>query len=60
MPGNRSQVQVRVADMYGRIIQQSESKDQQLRLNVSDFPVGTYVIRLTNGEGSVSKSILIQ
>lgn len=59
-PGNSTLLRVEVSDMYGRLLRQFESSDQQFSLNVTDYQLGTYIVRLTSSEGSVSKSIIIQ
>jgi hypothetical protein len=50
-------------DIQGRVVLQQEAnlnQGEQLMLNVSDLPAGTYMLRVSDEENDLQRQIIIQ
>jgi hypothetical protein len=57
---NRSKEVLRLYNVYGRLILQEDLQSKQKgEINVSNLPVGMYILEITNGEKSLTKKIII-
>ncbi len=57
----KGETQLAVLDIQGRqLMLRSVQDNEKIVLDVSDFPKGTYVIRLTTSNGSMTKKLIVQ
>jgi hypothetical protein len=50
IPGNREKANIRVFDIYGRMVMQQNSSNENTRLNVSKLASGVYLIKVSRDE----------
>ncbi len=56
---NANQANITVYDVYGKLISSDVVNSNNYSLNVSAFAAGNYVLKITNGEQSISKKITV-
>jgi len=62
VPENTQQVNLRVYDITGRIVEQQvlDKYSHQTTLDVGDFSAGMYLVELKTDEGMVVKKLVVE
>ena len=60
IPDLQSNANIKVFDMYGRMVMQQNSSQQLTQLNVSKLTSGVYIVRVKNAEQEISIKIIKQ
>jgi hypothetical protein len=48
-------VEISIVDVTGRVMMNTRESGETIRLNLSDLPKGTYLIRITDGEAAFTQ-----
>ena len=57
--GDSRQYDVQILDMQGKLLKQTQSKEQQLSISVNDLPSGNYVLRLNSKEHQYNRQFAV-
>ena len=52
--------QVEILDIRGQLLWQKETQDRIIQLDLTTYPAGTYVVKLTQGENVTAKTLIIE
>ena len=55
MLNTTEEVQISIQDMTGRVIMQARKSGATIKLNTSELPKGSYLIRLQDGESTFTR-----
>lgn len=52
--------QVEILDIRGQLLWQKETQDRVIQLDLTTYPAGTYLVKLTQGENVTAKTLIIE
>lgn len=52
--------QVEILDIRGQLLWQKATEDRVIQLDLTTYPAGTYVVKLTQGENVTAKTLIIE
>jgi hypothetical protein len=56
---NAENSNIQLYDVYGKLVASDNVSNNNYSLNVSEYAIGTYILKITNSEGSISKKITV-